>query len=129
LAVIDGSGLLLHPKDRPTLDVRTPFRAMRFAGEWPINSELTNGPVGVLNLLADRTKIHIELNFLSPLQGMTMPEGRNVLLALSPASLLLDGAAVSLVTDGAISVSGQHQIRVTAGMIAVATVQPVAASS
>jgi environmental stress-induced protein Ves len=129
LAVIDGSGLVLHPDGRPSLDVRQPYHAVRFGGEWPIQSELTAGPVGVLNLLADRTRIHIELEFLGPLQAMTIPEGRNVLLALSAASLLLDGEAVSLVTDGAISVAGQHQVRVTAGMIAVATVQPVAASS
>jgi environmental stress-induced protein Ves len=129
LAVVDGSGLVLHPDGRSSLDVRQPYRAVRFGGEWPIQSELTAGPVGVLNLLADRTRTHIELEFLGPLQAMTMPEGRNVLLALTPASLLLDGEAVSLITDGAISVTGRHQIRVTAGMVAVATVQPVAASS
>jgi environmental stress-induced protein Ves len=129
LAVIDGSGLVLHPRGRPLLDVRTPFRAVRFAGEWPIESELTNGPVGVLNLLADRTKIDIDLSFLTAPGRIALPPAPAILLALSPSHVRLDGEAVALERDGAISIAGAGELAVDDGLIAIATLAAVAATS
>jgi len=121
LAVIDGRGLVLHAKGRPPLDVRAPFRAVRFAGEWPIDSELTEGPVGVLNLLGDRTKISIDLSFIAAAAQTTLPPAPAILLALSPARLRLDDQAVALPRDGAVRITGPGMLSVDDGLMAVAT--------
>ena len=126
LAVIDGSGLVLHAKGRPPLDARTPFRPVRFAGEWQIHSELTGGPVGVLNLLSDRTKIAIDLAFAAAPDRVALPDARAIVLALSPARIGLDGEAVELERDGAISVAGAGSLAVEGGRVAVAMLTPVA---
>jgi environmental stress-induced protein Ves len=121
LAVIDGRGLVLHAKGQPPLDVHAPFRAVRFAGEWPIDSELTEGPVGVLNLLGDRTKISIDLSFIAAAAQTTLPPAPAILLALSPARLRLDDQAVALPRDGAVRITGPGVLSVDDGLMAVAT--------
>lgn len=123
LAVIDGGGLVLHPKDRPAIDVRAPLRAARFAGEWPIDSELTQGPVGVLNLLADRTKAGIDLLFVAAAGHANLPDARAILFALSPARLRLDDQNVDLAADWALRVSGAGRLAVEDGLLAVAIVK------
>lgn len=121
LAVIDGRGLVLHPKGRPPLDVRTPFQAVRFAGEWPIDSELTEGPVGVLNLLGDRTRISIDLFVVAAMGQATLPPVPAILLALSPARLRLDAQEISLQRDGAARITGPGMLAVDGGLVAIAT--------
>ena len=56
LTVIGGRGLWLDIEGGTALDVREPFRPVRFRGEDRIVSRLEAGPVAVLNLMADRTK-------------------------------------------------------------------------
>jgi environmental stress-induced protein Ves len=128
LAVIDGSGLVLHPKGRPPLDVRKPFQAVRFAGEWPIDSELTEGPVGVLNLLADRTKIAIDLSFVTAPGQATLPAAHSIVLALLPTRARLDSETVSIGRNGAISVAGPGELMIDDGLVAISTLAPVAAA-
>lgn len=123
LAVIDGRGLMLHPKGRPPLDVRAPFQPVRFAGEWPIDSELTEGPVGVLNLLGDRTRISIDLSFVAAAEQTTLPPVPAILLALSPARLRLDDQAISVPRDGAVRIAGPGTLAVDDGLVAVATLE------
>jgi environmental stress-induced protein Ves len=125
LAVIDGSGLVLHPRGRQPLDVRAPFRPVRFAGEWLIDSELTAGPVGVLNLLADRTKIGIDLSFIAAPGRVSLPDGRAIVLALSPTQARLDGQSITIGRDGAISVAGGGELAADDGLVAVAAFMPV----
>lgn len=129
LAVIDGSGLVLHPAGRPALDVRQPFHAVRFAGEWPIDSELTAGPVGVLNLLADRKAMAIALSFVAAPAGATLEAPHSIVLALAPTRVRLDGVPVSLAQDGAISIVGDGALAVDEGLVAIAALTPVAAAS
>lgn len=123
LAVIDGSGLVLHPKGRPPLDVRARFRPVRFAGEWPIDSELTQGAVGVLNLLGDRSKIGIELSFVAASSEATLSPAPSILLALSSTRLRLDHQAVSIARDSAIRIIGPGTLAVDDGLLAVATLR------
>lgn len=127
LAVIDGSGLVLHPKGRPPLDVRLPFRPVRFDGEWPIDSELTAGPVGVLNLLADRTKIGIDLSFVAAPGKLMLTNERTLLFALSPTRARLDGETLAIARDGAVSVAGTGELTVAEGLVAIAGLSSVAA--
>jgi environmental stress-induced protein Ves len=128
LAVIDGSGLMLHPRNRAAIDVRAPFQAVRFAGEWPIESELLAGPVGVLNLLADRREIDIDLSFVIGPGRLALSATRSIVLALSPASILLDGDLVALDSDGALDFAGAAELMVNSGTIAVAALTPVSAA-
>ena len=65
LTVIGGRGLVLQIEGGAALDVREPFRPVRFRGEDRIVSRLEAGPVTVLNLLADRTKYAIDVLILS----------------------------------------------------------------
>ena len=127
LAVIDGSGLVLHPAGRKPLDVRAPLRPVRFAGEWPIESELTEGPVGVLNLLADRTKMGIDLSFVAASGRIALANTRSIILALSPTRASLDGEAVTIGRDGALSVAGTGELVVNEGLVAIAALSPVPA--
>jgi len=54
LTVIGGRGLVLQIEGGAALDVREPYRPVRFRGEDRIVSRLETGPVAVLNLIADR---------------------------------------------------------------------------
>lgn len=125
LAVIDGAGLILHPRGRAALDVRRRDMPVRFAGEWPIESDLTAGPVGVLNLLADRTAFAIDLAFPAPGAGVTIPPGIGLVLALgAAASVEVGGIACDLGPDAAARIDHDAPVRVTLrhGRVAVASV-------
>jgi len=101
LAVIEGEGLVLHPHGRPPIDARAPFRPVRFAGEWPIMSELTAGPVGVLNLLAHREYYAIDMAFPEPGTPHTVAAGHAIVLALGAARLAIGGREIALAADAA----------------------------
>lgn len=70
--VIASSGLVLESADGE-IDLREPFRPARYDGGTPITSRLENGPVEVVNLIADRAVTAIEL---------IVPES-NAMIALS----------------------------------------------
>ena len=69
LTVIGGRGLVLEIEGGAALDVREPFRPVRFRGEDRIVSRLEAGPVAVLNLLADRTTYAIDVAILTRRRG------------------------------------------------------------
>jgi uncharacterized protein len=125
LSVIEGRGLLLHPTGRAPLDVRLPFRPVRFAGEWAIASELTEGPVGVLNLLADRALCAIDLVFPDESASAGLPAGHCIVLALDDAKVDIGGRSVSLARDFAarIDVDAPSSIALLSGRVAVASVR------
>ena len=54
--LVAGRGLVLQTPDGE-IDVRRPFRPVRFAGETPIVSRLEAGPVEVVNLIGDRRQV------------------------------------------------------------------------
>ena len=72
--VIAGSGLVL---DTPLgeIDLRQPFVPVRYPGEAPISSRLENGPVEVINLIADRRLVTIRLDILRPGMAINVPDG------------------------------------------------------
>ncbi len=76
--VIAGSGLVL---DTPLgeIDLREPFVPVHYPGEAPISSRLKNGPVEVVNLIADRRLVAIRLDVLRPGMGMNLPYGACVI--------------------------------------------------
>jgi uncharacterized protein len=80
--LVAGHGLVLETPDSE-IDVRIPFRPVRFAGETPIVSRLEAGPVEVINLIGDRRRVRIDLTVLEA--GRTQRLGPGVNIAYCPA--------------------------------------------
>ena len=81
LVAIQGRGLVLRVDDGRILDVREPFRPVRFRGDDVIVSELEDGPVEVLNLMGDRAAVHLDLQMLEVAGTIRSPAGDVVLYA------------------------------------------------
>jgi len=126
LAVIEGDGLLLHVRGGDTLDVRRPFAPVRFDGAWPIESELTHGRVGVLNLMAERDQFAIDMTFLEPGTATTVRAGDVVVLGLSAARLSVGGSPVDLPAEWSCAAQPAAAVEVACreGHIAVASIAP-----
>src|ERR1043165_7130351 len=101
LTVIGGRGLWLDIEGGAALDVREPFRPVRFRGEDRIVSRLEAGPGAVLNLLADRTKYEIDVLILPG--GEARPLGRTIHLvyALDDSDVIV-GESYRLAADEAL---------------------------
>lgn len=127
LAVIDGRGLRLQSPDAKTLDVREPFRPVRFPGERRIASVLESGGVGVLNLMADRRLATIDLVFLSEPAVTTVGPGTVVLYApADKPSFSIAGRAVTIEEDHAIRLETDQPLPLDhrVGLLALASIQP-----
>lgn len=127
LAVIEGRGLLLRSPEAEALHVREPFRPVRFPGERPIESALEDGPVGVLNLMADRRRAGIGLVFMTEPTATMVGPGTAVLYApAGEASFKIAGRAVTLAEDHAIRLEAQQPLPLdhAAGVLAMALIEP-----
>lgn len=125
LAVIEGEGLLLHPAEASVLDARRPFQPVRFPGEWRIESELTKGPVGVLNLLADRRLADSVLDFHDAPADITLPPGIVLVYAPEGAAIEVAGGAMEIAPDAALRFepAAAAGARLLAGRIARAVIR------
>jgi environmental stress-induced protein Ves len=126
LSVIGGRGLVLRPEGEAPLDAREPFRPVRFPGEWAITSELENGPVAVLNLMADRSRVDIGVAFLAASDELPLALGLWVLYAPATATELTIGdRSLALPQDGAVVVRSDAPVHLThsAGPLAVASIR------
>jgi uncharacterized protein len=72
-----GGGLVLQTPDGE-IDVRRPFKPVRFAGETPIMSRLEAGPVEVVNLMGDRSRVRIDLAVLAPGETWRLAPGVHI---------------------------------------------------
>jgi environmental stress-induced protein Ves len=127
LAVVEGQGLVLHPAGAPALDVRARFHPVRFSGEWQIESELEDGPVAVVNLMADRRRAAIDLRFAEGITRLAFEPGTLVLYAAAGASTVeLSGDSIDLAPADALQVESDGPIMVTlcSGVIAAASIGP-----
>jgi environmental stress-induced protein Ves len=125
LMVIEGNGLMLHPAEAPSLDVRRPFPPVSFDGGWRITSELADGPVAVLNLLADRRLAETLLEFHSAPAAVKLPESIGLIYAPQAAVIAIDGDVYSLSPDAAIRIDGDlpMTVEVKAGSVAIACIR------
>ena len=102
--LVAGRGLVLETLDGE-IDVRTPFRPVRFAGETRIVSRLEAGPVEVVNLIGDRSRVRIDLAVLDA--GRTQRLGPGLYIAYCPAGravLRLQDKDHDLQTDGGLRI-------------------------
>jgi uncharacterized protein len=123
LAVIEGQGLVLHPAGAPALDVRERFHPVRFPGEWQIESELEDGPVAVVNLMADRHRAAIDLRFAAGIAQLAFEPGTLVLYAVAGASTVeLSSDSIELAPSDAVQVESGRPMAITlrSGVIAAA---------
>jgi len=128
--LVAGSGLVLQT---PTgeIDVRRPFRPVRFNGETPIVSRLEAGPVEVINLMGERSRVTLDLAVLDA--GGTRALGPGLHFAYCPGGratmrsgnvdydLPADGGLRMDATDGAVATC-------SAGLIVLGSVTRVGAT-
>ncbi len=102
--VVAGRGLMLQAPDGE-IDLRTPFRPVRFAGETPIVSRLEAGPVEVVNLLGDRRRVRLELAVLSAGDTRRLGAGLHIAYCAAGSSILrLGDEAHDLPADGGLQI-------------------------
>jgi environmental stress-induced protein Ves len=78
--VIAGSGLVLETP-AGEIDLRSSFKPVRYDGGTPIVSRLENGPVDVVNLIADRALCEIDLIVATTGQNAVLSAGSHVIYA------------------------------------------------
>lgn len=106
--VTGGSGLVL---DTPggEVDLRQPFWPAHYRGEAPITSRLENGPVEVVNLIADRALAGIRIDVLQAGDSAALTGGVCVLHApAATVTVLIDGVRHDIAADHAIRVDDAH---------------------
>jgi environmental stress-induced protein Ves len=125
LMVVGGRGLLLRRAQGGVVDAREPFQPVRFPGEWDIRSELQHGPVEVLNLMADRSAVAIDLRVVEAGSPLEVEPTELVLYAPSGvARLRVNGHILDLPPGGAARGRTKAAIRLEleAGRVAVALI-------
>lgn len=123
LTVIGGRGLTLRSADGQAFDAREPLRPVRFPGDLAIVSELEDGPVAVLNLMAARGEVAIDVQVLNGGGRASFPPG--TLVAYAPdgaAALTVGGEPVALAPDEAVRTESNVALNtaVSAGIVALA---------
>jgi environmental stress-induced protein Ves len=107
------------------IDVRTPFKPVRFTGETRIVSRLEAGPVEVVNLIGARAKVRLALGVLKADSALTVDAGTHLAYAASGAAALdIDGTPHRLAADHAlrIEVSGPTMIKGIGGVLLLGSI-------
>ncbi len=106
--LVAGSGLVLETP-AGEIDVRQPFRPVRFAGETRIASRLEAGPVEVVNLIGDRSRVATGLACLPAGATSSLPAGVHVIYAARMSNeLAVNGKACELAGDHALRIDADE---------------------
>ncbi len=122
--LVAGHGLVLDTPDGE-INVRTPFKPVRFTGETRIVSRLEAGPVEVVNLIGARAMVRIDLEVLKADSALTVEAGMHLAYAADgSAALDIDGTPHRLAADHAlrIEVSGPTIIKGIGGVLLLGSV-------
>ena len=131
LVLVSGEGLVLGTPVGE-IDVRQPFRPVRFAGETSIVSRLEAGPVEVVNLIGDRSRVSIELSCLSDGATIACPAGIHIIYAAtSSCELSINGNACEIAAGHAVRIDAGENFTVASrlGTAIVASIIPVVRTS
>ena len=131
LALVSGEGLVLETDDGE-IDVRQAFKPVRFAGETSIVSRLEAGPVEVVNLIGDRSRVSIALSCLSGDATSACPAGAHIIYAAtSSCELMIDDKACEIAAGHAVRIDAGKKFAVASrlGTAIVASIIPVARTS
>jgi uncharacterized protein len=127
LILVSGQGLMLETPVGE-IDVRQPFLPVRFAGETSIVSRLEAGPVEVVNLIGDRSRVSIDLSCLSGGATDSYPAGvRIIYAATSSCELSINGNPCEIVAGHAMRIDAGERFTVASrlGTATVAGIIPV----
>ena len=121
--LVAGRGLVLKTPDGE-IDVRQPFRPVRFAGETPIVSHLESGPVEVVNLIGQRARVRLALAVLRAGEAQALGTGRTLAYcAAGPATVRLGSADHALTADGGLDIEGlEGMLACTTGTVVIGSV-------
>ncbi len=122
--LVAGSGLVLQTPDGD-IDVRQPFRPVRFTGETPIVSRLEAGPVEVVNLIGDRAKVRIDIRVLQAGGDIILGAGTHIAYCPDgPATIDALGAHYDLAADHGLRLEADAltSVAVSAGRILLASI-------
>ena len=128
LALVSGEGLVLGTPVGE-IDVRQPFRPVRFAGETSIVSRLEAGPVEVVNLIGDRSRVSIDLSCLSDDATIACPPGVHIIYAAaSSCELSIDGKSFNIAAGHAMRIDAEESFTVASqlGTAIIACIIPAA---
>jgi len=102
--VVSGRGLVLKASGQE-FDEREPFTTVRFAGELAIMTELEAGPVEVVNLMARRGAVEIELEALREPGERPLAAGTHLVYAArGECRIRLDGEDFAVPDGGTLKV-------------------------
>ncbi len=102
--VVSGRGLVLDTPEGE-VDLRQPFTPARYRGEAPIASRLENGPVEVVNLIADRQRAAIRLEVLRVGDQLSQAADSAVIYAPEePSQIMIGNQPCAIVADHAIRI-------------------------
>lgn len=111
--LVSGGGLVLETP-QAEIDVRQPFRPVRFAGEIPIVSRLEAGPVEVVNLIGARAQVKVDIAILDEDRTLILQPGTHI--AYSPhgdATVAVQGNERKLASDYALRLDITVPIRLS----------------
>lgn len=129
--LVSGSGLVLETPDGE-IDVRQPFKPVRFAGELPIVSRLEAGPVEAVNLIGDRSRVSVDLICLSTGATHFRSAGVHIIYAATTScDLTIDGKSCGVAAGHALRIDADDGFAVAsrAGTAIMASVFPVGRAS
>jgi environmental stress-induced protein Ves len=122
--VIAGSGLVLETP-AGAIDLRRPFKPVRYDGGTPIVSRLENGPVEVVNLIADRALYEIDLIVATTGENAVLSAASHVIYAPENAFTgSCDGKPVRIEPGHALLIEARITVSLKAetGLAVVATI-------
>ena len=126
--LVSGHGLVLETP-AGEIDVRQPFRPVRFAGETRIVSRLEAGPVEVVNLIGDRSRVATDLSCLTAGATNSCAAGVHVIYAATTrCDLAIDGNACEIAIGHALRIDAGESFTLASrlGTAIVASILPVA---
>jgi environmental stress-induced protein Ves len=121
LTVIGGRGLVLEIAGGQALDVREPFRPVRFTGEDRIMSRLEAGPVAVFNLMSDRRHA-IDVIVLSANDKHKLDAAVDIVYAIEDSAVAIGGQIHELAADQALRIEGAATLTMQGGRVALASI-------
>lgn len=124
--VIKGAGLVLVAPDHE-VDLRHRMQVRRYDGGTPIRTQLEQGPVEVVNLIADRARFEIELRVGDAGGEIVCEHGRHVVYAPNGAACIaVDGHAYTLAQDHGLRVrtTARTSLDLQTGQVLVGSIRP-----
>jgi uncharacterized protein len=110
--VTKGAGLVLIAPDHE-IDLRRPLHPRRYDGGTPIRTRLQNGPVEVVNLIADRARFDIDLRVGKERAEMPCRSGTHVVYApIGDAQVEIEGRTYFLMEDHALRLRSDRETKV-----------------